>query len=75
MVLLSNKELIMSVTTQTNQVQVIHGNAAVGYEADDIWIFPSESQAMWDLYTTLEQSYSRGKQSIFAKIWDWILER
>lgn len=47
----------------------------VNNEADDIWIFPSESQAMWDLYTTLEQSYSRGKQSIFAKIWDWIIER
>ena len=73
MVSLLNKELIMSVTTtQTNQV--MNSNAAVGYEADDIWIFPSESQAMWDLYTTLEQSYSRGKQSIFAKIWDWIVE-
>lgn len=73
MVLLSNKELIMSVITAKPN-QVMNSNT-VNNEADDIWIFPSESQAMWDLYTTLEQSYSRGKQSIFAKIWDWILER
>ena len=64
----------MSVTTAKPN-QVMNSNTAVGYETDDIWIFPSESQAMWDLYTTLEQSYSRGKQSIFAKIWDWIIER
>ena len=66
----------MSVTTtQTNQVMSNVNAGAVSQEADDIWIFPSESQAMWDLYTTLEQSYSRGKQSIFAKIWDWIIDR
>lgn len=62
-------------TTQTNQVMSNVNADAVSQEADDIWIFPSESQAMWDLYTTLEQSYSRGKQSIFAKIWDWIIDR
>ena len=69
----------MSVTTiQTSQVmnnEVNAGHKVYANEVDDIWIFPSESQAMWDLYTTLEQSYSRGKQSIFAKIWDWIIEQ
>lgn len=49
--------------------------SATGYEVDDIWIFPSESQAAWNLYTTLEQSYSSGKKSIFAKIWNWIIDR
>lgn len=61
--------------SKTNQVMNSNTKSATGYEVDDIWIFPSESQVAWNLYTTLEQSYSSGKKSIFAKILDWIIDR